>query len=263
MCTLVILTRPEHEWPLIIAANRDEMRDRSWQAPARHWEDRPNVTAGRDEHAGGTWLGMNDEGVVAGILNRINSLGSEGGKRSRGELPLEALDHADAQTAAQALGDLDPRAYRAFNMVIADRTQAWCLVNEGNGLPIIKTRIEPGVSMVTASGLNDYASDRIAYHLPRFQAAPPPNPFEGDWFAWQALIADRSRASEARWDGAMLIDNVEGYDFGTVSSSLIAIPEYNPTITPANSPESPPTLTPKWLFAPGMPDVTPWQEILL
>ncbi len=86
MCTLVILRRPGHPWPLILAANRDEMTDRPWQPPGSHWPDRPEIVAGMDETAGGSWLGLNDHGVVAGVLNRVDSLGPEAGKRSRGEL---------------------------------------------------------------------------------------------------------------------------------------------------------------------------------
>src|SRR5689334_23299078 len=115
MCTVVIQRRPNHPWPVLIAANRDEMGDRPWRAPARHWPDRPDVVAGLDELAGGSWLGLNDAGVVAGILNREGTLGPAAGKRSRGELVLEALDHADAAEAARALSHLDPRAYRPFN----------------------------------------------------------------------------------------------------------------------------------------------------
>jgi len=40
MCTLVILRRPGNEWPVIIASNRDEMIDRPWLSPARHWPER-------------------------------------------------------------------------------------------------------------------------------------------------------------------------------------------------------------------------------
>ena len=36
MCTLVILRRPGHDWPVVIAANRDEMIDRPWRGPGRH-----------------------------------------------------------------------------------------------------------------------------------------------------------------------------------------------------------------------------------
>ena len=104
MCTVVLLRRPEHEWPLILAANRDELKTRPWLPPARHWPERDHVTAGIDELAGGTWLALNDDGVCTAILNRPHSLGPADGKRSRGELPLEAVDHAEASEAAKREG---------------------------------------------------------------------------------------------------------------------------------------------------------------
>src|ERR1700741_3178665 len=103
MCTVVVLRRPDHPWPIILGANRDEMLARPWKPPARHWPDRAEVVAGLDELAGGTWMGINDHGVVACILNRHGTLGPMAGKRSRGELVLDALDHADARDAAKAL----------------------------------------------------------------------------------------------------------------------------------------------------------------
>ena len=151
MCTVVILRRPGHAWPLLLAANRDEMKDRPWQPPARHWPDRPQVVAGLDELAGGTWLGLNDDGLAAGVLNRRGSLGPELEKRSRGELVLEALDHADAGTAAMALADLDPAAYRTFNLVIADGRAAYWLRSLGNEGPgcVEVFPLPPGLSMLT------------------------------------------------------------------------------------------------------------------
>ena len=122
MCTLAILRRPDHPWPVIIGANRDEMIDRPSLPPARHWPDRAEVVAGRDLLAGGSWLGINDWGVAAAVLNRHGSLGPAAGQRSRGELVLEALDHADAVAAAAALSDLDPHSYRTFNLIVADRS---------------------------------------------------------------------------------------------------------------------------------------------
>lgn len=116
MCTLVLLRRPDHDWPLIVGANRDEMVDRPSRAPGRHWPDRPEILGGLDVLSGGSWLAMNDHGLVAAVLNRRGSLGPAAGKRSRGELVLEALDHADASAAAWALADLDPGAYRSFNL---------------------------------------------------------------------------------------------------------------------------------------------------
>ena len=166
MCTVVILRRPGHAWPVILGANRDEMLNRPWLPPARHWEDRPDIIAGKDELAGGAWMGLNDTGVIACILNRHGTLGPAAGKRSRGELVLEALDHADAATAAESLVEISPTAYRAFNMVIADNRDAWwvALAND-------KIRVRPiptGLSMFTALERNDPADPRIATYLPRF-----------------------------------------------------------------------------------------------
>lgn len=260
MCTVVILYRPGHDWPLILGANRDEMRSRPWQGPGRHWEDRPHVTAGKDILAGGTWLGMNDDRLVAGILNRVNSLGPAPGKRSRGELPLDALDHAEARIAAEALSALDPAAYRSFNMVIGDAMGAYWLANDETSATITLEAIPEGLSMVTAHDLNDRdGSERIRHHLPRFRAAPPPDPASGDWFAWEALMADRSKAGDTGWSGAMAIDpedftkgdDRESVDFGTVSSSLIALPKPGTEAVPV------------WRFAPGMPGTTPYHDVLL
>jgi hypothetical protein len=242
MCSLVIDLRPDADWPVVLAANRDEMLDRAWDPPGRHWPDRPNVVAGRDRLAGGTWLGLNDEGVVAGILNRVDSLGPKPGFRSRGELVLEALDHADAAAAAAALGSLDPRAYRSFNLVIADNRDAFWLRNRGDeaGAGRVETiRLPPGLSMLTAHDLNDPASGRIRGHLPRFAAASRPDvaaPGDGGWTAWETLLASRDGASPF---DAMAVVTESG--FGTVCSALIALPAAGAAARPI------------WRFAAGLP----------
>src|SRR5262249_36728407 len=107
MCTVVILRRPDAAWPVLFASNRAERAGRPWGPPGHHWPDRAEVVAGRDDLAGGSWLGVNKSGVVAAILNRHGTLGPAPGLRSRGELVLEALDHHDAADAAKALGALD------------------------------------------------------------------------------------------------------------------------------------------------------------
>lgn len=225
MCTLVILRRPGHRWPLLIAANRDEMAERPWRPPARHWPDRPEVTGGLDELAGGTWCALNDSGVVAAILNRINTLGPAPGLRSRGELPLEALDHVEAHGAAAALADLNPNAYRPFNLVVADAHEAYWIRLRGDGeaAPAVDVlEIPEGYSMITAYDRNDLTSPRIRRYLPRFRAAAVPDPDTGDWAAWAALLGEREHDAEAGPGGAMNVVTTTG--FGTICSSLLALP---------------------------------------
>ncbi|GGF34878.1 hypothetical protein GCM10011611_46350 [Aliidongia dinghuensis] len=220
MCTLVLLRRPGHEWPLILGANRDEMVNRPWQAPGRHWADRPNVVAGLDELAGGSWFGVNDEGVVAAILNRVGTLGPAAGKRSRGELVLDALDHADAVAAAAALSDIDPDAYRPFNLLVADNRDAFWLAHRGDGR-IAMVRVTDGLHMLTARELDDPSSPRIQRYRERFKNATAPDPTAGDWQAWQDLLGDTVPGDGEPVDSAMRFARPDG--FATVSSALLAL----------------------------------------
>lgn len=232
MCTVVLLIRPGNSLPLLLAANRDEMLDRPWDPPAAYWPERADIIAGRDRSAGGTWMGVNRSGIVAAVLNRPGSLGPAAGKRSRGELPLLALDHASAQGAAEAIAAVDASGWRSFNLVIADRAGAFFVRGLGHGHPEAQ-RLEPGLHMVTAHDPDDIDSPRVARHLPRFQAAKAPEP--GDWAAWQAILADSSGSA-----GEQLNVLPRG-GFGTVCSSLLALPAAGPPI---------------WLFAAGPPDRT-------
>ncbi|HEX6113335.1 MAG TPA: NRDE family protein [Geminicoccaceae bacterium] len=276
MCTLVLSRRPGAAWPLLLAANRDELADRPALPPARHWPDRAEVVAGMDLQAGGSWLGINDHGVVAGVLNRPGTLGPAAGKRSRGELVLEALDHADAAAAAHALSDLDPDAFRPFNLVIADNRDAFWLRHAG-ALPgfalrtasgawreiaphhmpdaalggaarptaIERRAIPAGVSMITAHDLNDLASPRIRRYLPQFRGAPTPDPSYDDWHGWIALLADRD-SEDGDPHGAMTV--VTDGAYGTLSSCLIALPARG---------------TPVMKFADGRPDQVPFEPVPL
>jgi hypothetical protein len=252
MCTFIVLYRPEHPWPILIAANRDEMYDRLWLPPGRHWPNRPNVIAGRDQLGGGSWFGLNDSCLAAGVMNRRNTLGPVSGKRTRGELALQALDYSDAETAAAALARVNPAAYRAFNLIIADRLGAYWLRHaaEENKPDINVIRLQPGLSMITAYDCNDIMSPRIRRYLPQFLAAPTPVPETGDWSAWKALLACRDYDPDAGPAGAMNV--VTDHGFGTTSSQLLALPSQKRT----NS-------RPQWLFSAGRPDRLPFQEIML
>jgi len=251
MCTLVILRRPGEDWPVLIAANRDEMIDRPARAPARHWPDRPEVTAGLDELAGGSWLGINDHGVVAGILNRHGSLGPAPGQRSRGELVLEALDHADARDAAEALALVDPAAYRTFNLVIADNRDAFWLkhADPTGTLPLSMIELKAGLHLMAAGDLDDAETPRLKRFRPLFDAAQIPEPGRDDWSGWETLLLDESFAPEVGPQEAMRFDTGRG--FATVSSALIALPALFR-----------PELKPVFRFAAHKPKAEPWRDVL-
>jgi hypothetical protein len=222
VCTVVVSVRPDQ---VLMAANRDERLDRPWDPPAAWWPDRPGVVGGRDRMGGGTWMGINRHGVVATVLNRPGTLGPAIGKRSRGDLPLMALEHGSAAAAAEALIGLDAGLWRGFNMVLADPSGAWFVKGVGHGRPQAEP-LPQGVSMVTAYDPNDLESPRTACHLPHFQAAEP------TWDAWHTILADSSG------EPAEQINVIPRAGFGTVSSSFLMLPAVGHPI---------------WLFAAGPP----------
>jgi hypothetical protein len=228
LCTIVVLIRPGHAWPVALAANRDEQCDRAWDPPAAWWPDRPGVIAGRDRTGG-----------IAGVLNRPGSLGPAPGKCSRGKLPLIALEHPSAEDAASAITQLDAGAWRSFNMLLADRRGAIFLRGLGRGSPTAHP-LPPGLHMITAHDPDDLTSPRVARHLPRFRAVPPPEADQGR--SWLASLADRTGSA------ADQINVKPRAGFGTVCSSFIALPEAE---------------SPTWLFAAGPPDAAPFLPVEL
>src|SRR5208282_94022 len=215
---------PDHSWPVVIGANRDEMIARAALPPARHWADRPEVVAGRDLLAGGSWLGINDWGVAAAVLNRHGSLGPAPDQRSRGELVLEALDHPDAVAAAEALSHLDPAAYRTFNLIVADNRDAFWL-RHADGKTIEARPIPDGLSLIDSGDLNRPNNRRVTLATPRFGAAAPPDPDRDDWAEWEAILSSAESPIGEPPESALRFRMPHGY--GTVSSALIALPEAN------------------------------------
>ena len=68
MCLILVAWKAHHDYPFIVAANRDEFHARA-TAVAGAWTDAPQVLAGRDLEAGGTWLGVTDAGRFAAVTN--------------------------------------------------------------------------------------------------------------------------------------------------------------------------------------------------
>jgi hypothetical protein len=241
MCTVLLLLRPGHRWPLLLGANRDERLDRAFEPPGRYWPQQPRIVAGRDVLGGGSWFGVNDDGVVATIVNGMDRLGPLAGKASRGDLVLRALRERDARGAAAAIGALEPERYRGFTLLVADRTSAFAVRSDEHAL--ITRELAPGHHMVTPDGTDVAASPRFAEHFPAFRAATPPDPGAADWASWTELL---KHADEDDPHRAMTV--VTAHAFGTVCSALLALPAEQQA-------------SPVLLFANGPPTRAPYRRI--
>lgn len=108
MCLVVLAYKVHPNYPLIVAANRDEFLDRP-TTPLHHWEGAPHILAGRDERAGGTWMGVTATGRFAALTNYRDMRRPEGPGPSRGALVHRVLDHG--------LRDADTSSYAGFNLL--------------------------------------------------------------------------------------------------------------------------------------------------
>ena len=108
--------------------------------------------------------------------------------------------------------------------------------------------------MITAQDRNDLTSERIQAYLPRFEAAEPPEPKTGRWSSWARLMKARLPGGSEDPYAAMTIVTERG--FGTVSSSLIALP--GPPKTLRERPNRP-----VWQFAHGGPDRADYKKVEL
>lgn len=148
MCLIVFAWRPTHALPLIVAANRDEFHARP-SLPLGYWEDAPQIIAGRDLQAGGTWMGLGPDGRFAALTN-IRAPGAPIGSHSRGELPERFLR---GQLSPQAyLTELEGQLqhYSGFNLLVGDARELWYL-NSRTGIP---EQLSAGIYGVSNAALN-------------------------------------------------------------------------------------------------------------
>jgi uncharacterized protein with NRDE domain len=134
MCLILLAHRASPDYPLIIAANRDEFYARP-TAPASFWDDAPHVLAGRDLEAGGSWLGVTRSGRWAALTNYRDPPMPKPGRASRGALVADYL-RGDA-TPADYLAEVATEAerYDGFNLLVGDLHSAHYFGNRSDAAP--------------------------------------------------------------------------------------------------------------------------------
>ena len=181
MCLIAFAHRVHPEFPLVVAANRDEFYARP-TAQAAFWEDRPAILAGRDLECMGTWLGVARNGRFAAVTNYRDPTDVRTSAESRGTLVSLFLD--GAMPAAQFVAGVvaSAGAYRGFNLLASDGTDFYSFSNRA-GEPV---RLEPGIYGLSNHLLNTpWPKVRLARE--RLEAALHPRPAPEPLFT---LLAD-------------------------------------------------------------------------
>lgn len=128
MCIAYLSLGTHPDWPLLIAANRDEYHARP-ALPARPWPESPQIIAGRDLSAGGTWLGLNLNGRWGLLTNFRDPTSHRDDVLSRGSLVSDFLQNACPAEKYTEYIHARSGLYNGFNLIVGEGPNAWYVGN--------------------------------------------------------------------------------------------------------------------------------------
>ena len=158
MCTLAVRLSPGSAYPLVVGSNRDEMKARAFRHPFL-WEDAAiPFVAGRDEVAGGTWLGINAAGLFVGLTNLWTGRKPDEARASRGALVVDLLGASDLAEARERLGRWSAAQINPCIVVCAD--------TRGEGWPsgLRDDRIARALALIHSRPAGAWTVDDLARH---------------------------------------------------------------------------------------------------
>lgn len=231
MCLIVFAWQHKPDTPLVACANRDEFFARP-TAPAHWWDNQPNIYAGRDLHAGGTWMGIANDNAnnsrFASITNIRAPAEEKADAPSRGHLVSDYLSSAMSPKeyidAIAATSD----NYNGFNLLIGDRDTLIWFSNRGhhktgNGQPL-----KPGIYALSNALLDD-PWPKVTKTRTHFDALLRQNAPEDVFFD---MLSDTSRAPDAHLpetgvdlETERMLSSicVQSAHYGTRSSTLVRL----------------------------------------
>lgn len=212
MCLLAILYKLVPEAPILVAANREEQYERV-SLPPTIQSGKPRVLCGIDEKAGGTWLGVNQHGMIVAASNRLKMMPTFA-PRSRGLLCRDLLRCSSARKAADmAMKELGTLKYEGVNFIIADAQTGWVI---HGGDEHEQLELPEGLSIMANGDVNDPRDERVKMcrRLLTLQTLDSPVKF----LAVASKVFARAPSPPGR--PSMVY---RGPNWGTVSSTLISL----------------------------------------
>jgi uncharacterized protein with NRDE domain len=224
MCLILFAWKMHENFPLVLAANRDEFYERP-SAPASFWEEEPGFLAGRDLKEGGTWLGITRTGRLAALTNYRDPAAIRSGAPSRGHLVSGYL--RGHETPEAYLNRLAPEAslYNGFSLLLGDASRLHCFSNRGG-----RSVLEAGIHGLS-NRLLDTPWPKVEKGKSSLRAL-----FDGEGEpapeALLELLSDRSRPPDAllpetgvglEWERILSPIFIESPVYGTRSSTVLMI----------------------------------------
>jgi uncharacterized protein with NRDE domain len=225
MCLITFAWDAHPRWRLLLLGNRDEAHARP-TAPLARWADAPQVMAGRDLQASGTWMGVSGDGR-AGVVTNVRDPAANLKGASRGLLVADYLRASEPARRYAAMLQESGACYRPYNLLLFDARTAIYLGNHPNRR---LEQVRPGVHGVSNADFNaPWPKTRtLKARLTEWLRESDGN----DFAPLFAALAD-----DAEWPDAVLPDTgvgidlerrlsaafIRGHRYGTRASTLIAI----------------------------------------
>jgi uncharacterized protein with NRDE domain len=223
MCLILVAWRVHAQYPLVVAANRDEFHRRP-TAAAQWWTDRPQLLGGRDLEAGGTWLGITRDGQIAALTNFRAPGQLRPNAPSRGELVVQMLE--SRLPMQQRMAQLRERSaqYSGFNLLCTDGRELGVF----ESVPATGRLLEPGIY-----GLSNHLLDtpwpKVQRAKSQLASALGAMPEEAPLL--ELLRDDRIAADDQlprtgvslEWERLLSSAFIRGADYGTRSSTIIRV----------------------------------------
>jgi uncharacterized protein with NRDE domain len=149
MCLILLAYQTHPDYPLVLAANRDESYARP-AAPAAFWTDYPDLYGGRDLQQGGTWLGITRNGRIAAVTNFRDGHATRGSSRTRGELVAGYLRGNLRPADYLTRTSRDAQEYNGFNLIAGNSDELYYFSNRDGRVTVIP----PGVHGLSNHLLN-------------------------------------------------------------------------------------------------------------
>ncbi|MDR0996347.1 MAG: NRDE family protein [Zoogloeaceae bacterium] len=228
MCLIVFAWQTHPDFPLVLAANRDEFHARP-SAPLGRWPTLPQVLGGRDLQAGGSWLGVADDGRFAALTNyRDGRQPPPRQPQSRGLLLRDYFNNV--QQPVEYIEKIEPSVYAGFNLLLGDAGQLVYVTNAPSGLRV--QPLLPGIYGVSNATLDTLwpklvrAKTALTRALPGLHATDPASGFAAcfDFLADRALTPDADLPDTGvplDWERQLSAIFISGPEYGTRASTVL------------------------------------------
>jgi len=133
MCLIFLSFQHHPTYKLIVAGNRDEFYNRK-TAAANFWEDHPDILAGRDLEASGTWMGVTKTGNISMLTNYRDPKNIDPKAPSRGQLVSDFLKEKVSPEAYLQQLERNGKTYNGFNLIVGSGEELWYYSNYKKGV---------------------------------------------------------------------------------------------------------------------------------